>query len=123
MSGILVPIAFFAFLAAVIIIPRYLKSRERQTTQDTIRAAIDKGQPLPPEVLEAMTRDVRPAPSSGRDMRVGIVWLAIAAGVAGFGAAIGYYSDEALPPFLGIAAIPAAIGIAFVALSFFNKQR
>ena len=122
-SDVFFPLIFFGFLGAVIIYPRYLKSKEREKTQDTIRAAIEKGQPLPSEVLDAMTRDVRPAATPGRDFRVGIVWLAIALGLAGFGVAMGRYTDEAMFPFLGIAAIPGAIGLAFILLSLFNKER
>lgn len=116
-------IVFCGMIAAIFIVPRYFKYRERERMQDTIRAAIEKGQQLPPEVLDAMTRDVRPASSRARDVRVGVIWLAIAAAIAGFGAFIGYYAEEAVPPFLGIACIPGAIGLAFIILSFFNKQR
>jgi hypothetical protein len=124
LSHIFGPLIFFGFLAAVIIVPRYFKSRERQQMQETIRAAIERGQPLPPEVLDAMTRDVRPAPSAGRDLRIGVVWLAIAAGLAGFGAAIGQLTDDdVLWPFVGMAAVPGAIGLAFVVLALFNKGK
>lgn len=119
----LVCLVIFGSFASIFIVPRYFKSRERQKLQDTIRVAIEKGQELPADVLEAMTRDIRPASSRTRDIRVGVVWLAIAAGIAGFGAAIGYYAEEAVPPFLAMAALPGAIGLAFIILSFFNKQR
>jgi hypothetical protein len=91
--------------------------------QDTIRAAIDRGEPLPADVLDAMTRDMRPSPSAVRDARVGVIWLAVAIGISGFGFAIRYYADEALPPFLAIAAIPAAVGVAFLLLSLFNRSK
>ncbi len=123
MSGILVPIFFFICVAAVFIVPRYLKSRERSELQDTVRRAIDKGQPLPPEVLDAMTRDVRPAASPQRDLRTAIVWLAIAIGFAGFGFALNYSNDDVpVGVFLGIAAIPGAIGLAFLALGLLGKK-
>jgi hypothetical protein len=123
LSHVIVPFVFFSFLAAVIIVPRYFKSRERQQMQQTIRAAIERGQPLPPEMIDAMTRDVRPAPSAGRDLRIGVVWLAIAGGLIGFGAAMSYFAEEAAYPFLGMAAVPAAIGLAFVVLSIFNRGK
>jgi Na+/proline symporter len=119
----LILLIIFGSFASIFIVPRYFKSRERQKLQDTIRLAIEKGQELPPDLLEAMTRDIRPASSRTRDIRTGIIWMFIAAGIAGFGLAIGYYSDEAIPPFLGIAAIPGAIGLAYVVLSFFNPKR
>jgi hypothetical protein len=120
---ILVPLGFFGMIAGVVLVPRYFRSRERREMQQTIRAAIERGQPLPPEVLDAMTRDVRAAPSSGRDIRVGVVWLAIGLGIAGFGLAMSQYSEYAGPPFYGIGAIPAAIGLAFIVMSFFNSNK
>ena len=119
----LVCLIVFGSIASIFIVPRYFKSRERQKLQDTIRLAIEKGQALPPEVLDVMTRDIRPAPSAARDFRVGVVWLAIGLGIAGFGVAMGQYADEAMFPFLGIGAIPGAIGVAFIIMSFFNKRR
>jgi hypothetical protein len=122
MIGILVPISFFFFLAAIILVPRYFKSQERQQMQQTIRSAIERGQQLPPEMIDAMTRDVRTPPSPGRDLRAAIVWLAIAIGLAGFGWAIQYYSDWDTP-FLAIAALPAAIGVAFLLLAIVNRSK
>jgi hypothetical protein len=62
-SGILVPIGFFAMIAAIVIVPNYLRVRERQEMQATVRAAIEKGQPLPPELVEAL---VQGCPCRGR---------------------------------------------------------
>jgi hypothetical protein len=52
--------------------------------QATVRAAIEKGQPLPPELVEALSKDVRPktVSSAHRDMRIGVILLAVAGGVA-----------------------------------------
>ena len=66
MEGILVPLGFFAMVAAIVIVPRYLKSLERQKLQETLRASIEKGAELPPEVVQALTSDAKPAPSPYR---------------------------------------------------------
>jgi hypothetical protein len=50
--------------------------------QSTLRAAIDKGQPVPPEVIETMTRAVKTPPTRLRDLRAGVIWLAIGIGLA-----------------------------------------
>ena len=57
MEDILVPLGFFAMIAAIVIVPRYLKSIERQKLQDTLRASIEKGAELPPEVVQALPFD------------------------------------------------------------------
>ena len=72
---ILIPLAFFAMIAAIVIVPRYLKSIERQKLQDTLRASIEKGAELPPEVIAALTSDVKRQPSPYRDLRSGVIWL------------------------------------------------
>ena len=56
---ILIPLSFFAMIAAIVIAPRYFKSQERQKMAETLRVAIEKGQPLPTEVIEAMSSNVR----------------------------------------------------------------
>jgi len=123
--------AFFGTIVAIFFGPAYLKSRERQETQETVRRAIDKGQDLPAEVLDALTRDVtKNLPSRTRDIRRGIIWLAVGIGIAAFGLINdmswngdndwgGHVGDG----MLGIAAIPVTIGLAFIILSFFNKNK
>jgi hypothetical protein len=119
--------AVFGTITAIIVGPSYLKSRERREMQETVRRAIDKGQALPPEVIEAMTNDVaKNLPSRTRDIRRGIIWLAVGVGVAAF-SLINDMNDgwekNVGDGLLGFAAIPVTIGLAFIVLSFFNKNR
>ncbi|MFN4092479.1 MAG: DUF6249 domain-containing protein [Brevundimonas sp.] len=125
----------FASIVAIIVGPGYLKSRERREMQETVRRAIDKGQPLPPEVIEVMSKDVsKNLPSRTRDIRRGVIWLASGIGIAAFSAISdatwnhndGPFSSDAPfagGPLLGFAAIPITIGLAFIVLSFFNKNK
>jgi hypothetical protein len=120
---ILVPICFFGMIVALVVGPRYLKSLERQKMADTLRAAIERGQALPPEVVDAFSNDVRPPPSPRRDLRVGIIWLGVAVGLAAMGIIVGFEEPDAAYPLIGIAAFPAFIGLAFVVMSFVAKDR
>ncbi len=116
--------AVFGSLVAIVIGPGWIKARERREVQLTVRTALDKGQPLPPEVIETLTRDIAQNLSSRtKDLRRGVLTLAAAAGIALLGYAIGMEAGEAVYPMLGVAAIPAMIGLAFVVLSFFNPNR
>lgn len=120
---IIVPIGAFAMVVAIVCLPFYFKSRERREMQRTLRAAIEKGQPMPPEVIEAMTKTVKLPPTRLRDLRTGIIWLAVGIGVAGatyFGDFI--HGDHDFDGF-GIACIPAVIGVAYIVLSFFNPNK
>ena len=123
MTPVLICLIIFGSFASLFIVPRYFKNREREKMQDTIRAAIDKGQTLPADLVEAMTRDVRPASSAQRDIRLGVIWLAIAIGLGALGWAAGDYTDDGVQATIGLAAIPGVIGLAFIVLSFFNKNK
>jgi hypothetical protein len=113
---ILIPLAFFAMIAAIVIVPRYLKSLERQKLQETLRASIEKGAQLPPEVIEALTSDVKAPPSPQRDLRGGIVWLSVAAAFAVLGVIVSFEEPDALYALLGVATFPGFIGLALIAL-------
>src|SRR3989442_16041994 len=80
MEAILVPIALFAMIAVIVVGPRYLKSLERQKMAETLGAAIEKGQSLPPEVIDVLTADAKPPPSPKRDLRRGVIFVAVALG-------------------------------------------
>lgn len=123
MDGVWVPIIMFLVIGAVCIVPVWLKSRERIEMQSTLRAAIDKGQPVPPEVIEALTRNVKVAPTSLSDLRAGVIWLAVGIGL-GLASHFADFGDHDVDfPGLGIACIPAVIGVAYIVLSFFNPNK
>ncbi|MFC0634513.1 DUF6249 domain-containing protein [Brevundimonas balnearis] len=116
--------AVFGSLVAIVVGPSWLKSRERREIQQTVRVALEKGQPLPAEVIEALSKDiVKNLPSRSKDLRRGVLILSAAIGVALLGYAIGTREGDAVYPMLGVAAIPGMIGLAFIVLSFFNPNR
>jgi len=124
--GTLVPFGLMAMVVALVVIPRYFRSQERQKMADLMMAAIERGQPLPPEVVEAMSSNVRsptlpPAPS--RDLRTGLVWLGVAVGLASLGLAVSFEDPDALFPLLGCAAFPGFIGLAFIAMWALSRER
>jgi hypothetical protein len=124
----LIPIALFAMIAAIVIVPTYLRSKERKEMQATLRAAIDKGQPLPPEVIDALSKDnIKPPATASRDLRLGVILLAVSIGIGLFGYAFnfvgGFDEGKAVAPIIGLAAIPGMIGVAFCILSAFNKNK
>ncbi len=132
LTGTLVPIAFFAMIAAIVVVPQILKSRERARLHDTLRTAYEKGQPVPPELIEALqgNRTVSlPTDRSQSDLRTGIIWLFVGLGFVGIGAAFyaGLYNvggaTETFGTFAAIGAIPFFIGLAFLVLSFFGRTK
>jgi hypothetical protein len=133
----------FAFLAAIIIVPQYLRYRDRARLHETLRVAFERGQPVPPELVEALqfrgrrggvasiddlaTYPVADRPQ--RDLRRGVIWLAIGLGLVGVGGAFyaGLYnvggSEETFGTFAALGAIPAFIGLAYLGLWFFGRDR
>lgn len=92
-TGWMVPLTFWVFVGAVILVPQYLRSRDRQKLYDTIRVAYEKGQPLAPEVVAAMKSATPPyagIPSAERDLRMGIILLAAGFGMCGLGYGLWY---------------------------------
>jgi hypothetical protein len=120
---ILIPLTLFAMVAAIVIVPRYLKSVERQKMADTLRVAIEKGQPLPPEMINLLTADTPPKPSPQRDLRRGLIFVAIALGLVVMGVVNGQGEPDATYPMIGLAAIPGFIGLALIAVSRIGRDR
>ena len=96
------PIGFFGPIAAIIIVARYLRFRERTQLYEAMRSALERGQTIPPEFIsELQSRRGRRyegvSPSFGqeplaeriaevrygpqRDLRRGILWLAVGLGL------------------------------------------
>ena len=134
LTPVLIVGTIFAALVAIIVGPSYLKSRDRREVQQTVRTAIEQGQPLPPEVIEALSSEAtKNIPSRSRDIRRGIIWLAVGIGMAAFSVIndLRGFGDDWSDGghtnldggLLGLAAIPVTIGLAFIVLSFFNKNR
>ena len=136
--GSFVPLVFFTFLAVVIVVPQILKSRDRARMYEVMRAAYEKGQPVPPDMMAAMNtrdRDVEaayyatPDMQSHRDLRRGIVWMAVGVGlflIGGLFYAMLYNDGGAIETgmsFAAFGAIPFCIGLAFMALWFFTRGK
>ncbi len=85
--------------------------------QETIRHALDKGQELSPEIIDRLGNPKAP---KDKDFRLGVIWLAIAVGLAMIGFAIP--EPEALRGTLAGAAFPFAIGVAYMILHRFADR-
>jgi len=126
LTSVLVPVAFFAMIAAIVLVPGYLRSQDRARMHETLRIAYEKGQPVPPELIEALQRNVAPRVISTpeRDLRMGIVLVAVGLGFAGLGYGLWYglMSVNEIAAYVsggstaGFGAIPGFIGVAYLIL-------
>jgi len=135
-SDVLKFVIFWSFVAAIFLVPRYLKSRERSKLLDTLKVAYEKGQPVPPDLIEALQRGDVPSvrsteiSTSESDLRRAIVLISVGVGIAllGYGLywGISYASDEGGAitgaAVAGCGAIPGLIGVAYLVLWLARRQ-
>ena len=136
-SGVLHWIIFWGFVAAVVLVPKYPKSRERSKLLDTLKVAYEKGQPVPPELIDALQRGTTPSVESTAvstaesDLRRAIVLISVGVGIAllGYGLyyGISYESEEGGAitgaAVAGCGAIPGLIGVAYLLLWMARRQQ
>ncbi|WP_297694896.1 DUF6249 domain-containing protein [Phenylobacterium sp.] len=125
MVAIMILLIIFGSITAMVVAPMYFRSQERQRMLEMMRVAIEKGEPMPENVTEAISRSarIRPALSPQRDLRTGIIWLGVGVGLAAMGLALNFDDPDATMPMIGIACFPAFIGIAFIVMYFLNRDR
>ncbi len=109
MSDQMIPITMFLGMTVVFGMIVWFRYRNRSDVQQTIRAALDKGHELSPEFIDRLGH---PKPAKDKDLRIGIVWLSLAAGLVLIGFAVP--EPEALRGTLAGAALPFCIGVAFL---------
>jgi len=116
MEDFWVPVAFFGMIVAVVALPAYFRSKERMRLHDTLRAAYERGQPVDPAIIQAIQRGERIRPTAERDLRVGVILLAVALAMVTMGYALNDVSDGHTMISIGAAAaFPGFIGLAFLA--------
>jgi hypothetical protein len=128
-EAVFIPISFFIMIISVVWLFQHFAMRKRMEAFQTLRLAIEKGQPVTPETLEAMARLSSPI----ADLRRGVVFVAIALGFALFATIISWGRpageeewQEVMRALYAVATFPLSIGLAFLGLHFFaneNKRR
>ena len=113
-----VPIVMFIGMTVVLCTVVWFRHKSKEGMQQTFRAALDKGQELTPEIIDRLGH---PKAAKDKDMRLGVIWLALAIGITAFGFGIPDEEDVARI-FMGIAAFPLTIGIAYLILHKFTDR-
>ncbi len=118
MSEELIPITMFLGMTVVFIALFWFRYKSRVEMQQTFRAALDKGQELTPEIIDRLGH---PKASKDRDLRYGVIWMALAVSLIAFGFGIPD-EDDVARIFAGIAAFPFALGVAYLILHKFTDR-
>ena len=120
MSEVLVPLIFFGFLAAIILIPIYLRERTKQSAHQLISQALEKGQTLDPAMMRQLTEGQRQlADRPRRTLGSGVVLLALAGGFVAAAFVMDGFDSSGMAHngMLVPAVILGALGVAFVLLA------
>ena len=119
--GILVPLAPFLMVVAIVGFVMWSKVRRNAAINQTLQNAIQKDVELTPETIKALgARQCSPQ----RDLRSGMILIAVALGLIalGFGINVAEPNEQIIPIMAGAAAIPGFIGIALLFIHFFMKS-
>ena len=119
MAEELIPITMFLSMAVVIGLIFWFRYRSRRDMQETIRTAIDKGQELTPELIDRLGS---PKESRHKDLRLALIWLALAFGLVLCGFAVPDPSGHALRGCLAGAAFPFMIGVAYLIMWRYTER-
>lgn len=117
-------LAFWGFIAAVVLGSYWDAIRKRETQHETIRRAIESGQQLDDEMLAKLTA----LNSSGsgrvdRDFKVTALWiLPVAAGMVVFAFFLGFIEPQARTVMLGVAGLLAVLGIGFFVAAKYTER-
>jgi len=128
----MVPLFGIFMIIAVVVGPiwinGYFKARERAQLHETLRTAYEKGQPVPPELIEKLTSDSGGASAmrsgADADLRRAVVLIAVGIGLAALGLGLGWGISMASDiggaitggVIAGAGAIPGFIGVAYLLL-------
>jgi len=129
--GLMVPIFFLFMIIAVVVGPIWIRSyyreKERAQLHETLRAAYEKGQPPPAELIEKLTSGAQipsPPTTAENDLRRAVVLIAVGVGLSLLGLGLGYGISLGSPEagwitgaaIAGSGAIPGMIGLAYLFL-------
>jgi len=108
----------FTSIVLVFVLWFYFRFKARAEMQKTFRLALEKGTELSPEFIKQLGT---PQESKEKDLRRGLIFLAVGAAFAILGIAVD--EADAIGPMLGVSAFPALIGVAFLIMWRFGSKK
>lgn len=124
-GGVIAMFVFFGFLAAIILVPIWLRERTKQSAHHLISQALERGQPLDPALVKQLTEGMNrksPQDRARSTLGSGIVLAALAGGFVGAAYIVGDLSgvQEAESGMLIPAVILGALAVAFILLGLLD---
>lgn len=112
----LAALAFWGFIASVVVAGIWYAIREREAQHETVRRLVESGNALDAELVDKLlaksgAREFRP----DRDFKlIGMILLPAAVGLAVLGTVLGIQVPDAKLPLLGVAGLVMCIGLGFM---------
>lgn len=125
MEDVLIPLAPFLMVVAIVLTVFYFNSKNKRAILETVREASRNGQSLDAETIRALGMPQKK--SEGGDLKAGMILIAIALAFLVLGFSIGTIDEaeaaEAVPVMAAIAAFPGFIGVVLVLFGLAGAQR
>ncbi len=120
----LAALAFWGFIASVVVAGIWYDIRKREAQHETVRRLVESGQPLNQEIMDKLLSQ-----SGGNDFRpdrdfklVGYILLPVSVGLAVLGLVLGLQIPEAQIPLLGVSGLVACVGLGFLGTAQMAKR-
>ena len=120
----LAALAFWGFIAAVVVSGVWFDIRKREAQHETVRRIIESGKPIDDELMDKLL-----SLGSGKSERLdrafkitGFIMIPASVGLALFGLIMGTQFPETELPLLGAAALVGTIGLGFLVLAQIVKR-
>lgn len=109
LGGGIAALAFWGFIAAVVVAGIWYAAREREAQHETLRRFVESGKPIDDELMDKVLGGDK---NVARDLRIGgVITLSVAPGLAILAWFISRLAEQALMPILGAAALVGCVGI------------
>jgi hypothetical protein len=120
----LAAIAFWGFIASVVVAGIWYSIREKDAKHETVRRLVESGQPIDHELMDKLlTLSDGTSSRLDRDFRItAMIMLPTAVGLAIFALIMGAQYPQTELPLLGAAALVACIGLGFLVASRFAAR-
>ncbi len=116
----LAAIAFWTFIAAVVVAGIWDGIRKREPEHETLRRMMESGRPMDQALVDKLLGGNN---RLDRDLKVaGLITLSAAPGLAALGWFLSLLSEKALLPLLGVAALAGFVGIGLLVASKFMER-
>lgn len=117
----LIPIAFFAFLASVILVPILAKERTKRSAHELVARAIDRGQTLDAHLVDQLTQNMlQEGDRARKSLGSGVILLALTGGIVSASALSGDLGPRGDHDMLYPVIVLGFVGAAFIALAIFD---